>query len=166
VKSEPAIANAIFKCLTVFRITVTYWNVYSTLASLTGEIWRQWLNSLQWAFTAQCCFLKTDNQIQMKPQFSHISKLTNSIQLSPSWKAASRSATHQFPNILQNPSLGYPRICQLLQNPNVHYRVHNSPSRVSTLSQTNVYNFEYLSISQELLTLPHQHGLRCSHPKM
>jgi hypothetical protein len=49
--------------------------------------------------------------------------ITNYMEKSPSWEAASRSATQEFPDILWNPK--------------IHFRIHMNPSLFSALSQTN-----------------------------
>jgi hypothetical protein len=48
------------------------------------------------------------------------------METSLSWEAASYAATEEFPNILWNPM--------------VHYRVHESPQLVPILSQINPLN--------------------------
>jgi hypothetical protein len=85
--------------------------------------------------------------------------LTNFMELSPSWEAASCAVTQELPNILWETM--------------VHYSVHNSPLLVRILSQislyhTNLYLLRYILISSAHLRLalpsrwvPCHRGMAC-----
>jgi hypothetical protein len=75
------------------------------------------------------------------PQVHIAKELSNSMVLSSSWEAAS-CAANQFPNILRNPKL--------------QYRLHNSPPLVLFLSQMNPVHItpSYVSEIQLRLGLP------------
>jgi hypothetical protein len=70
------------------------------------------------------------------------------MEVSPSWEAASHSATQEFPNILQNLK--------------VHFHVHKSPSKAPILSQINpvhttpscLSEIKFILSSRLLLHLP------------
>jgi hypothetical protein len=68
-----------------------------------------------------------------------VTTVANFVELSPSWQAASNAATQELASILWNP--------------NIHYRVHNSPPLVPNMSQTNPLHTSPLYLCKMLFNI-------------
>jgi hypothetical protein len=68
-------------------------------------------------------------------------QLTNYMELSPSWEAASCAAIHELPSILWNPK--------------VHYYIHKSLALVPVLSQMNLVHTTRSCVSKIRFNIIH-----------
>jgi hypothetical protein len=112
-----------------------------TLSGIRGIT--EWISISGMSQSGRNCELYAGLQTRTDFHFILTVKLTNFMELSPSWEAANCAATQELPNILWNPE--------------VHHCVHKSPPLVPNLSQIEPVHTTSSHLSKIHFNIVHPH---------